>query len=94
MLDKSAFDKLVWKSKLKFEQKYVLLSLLRIAEEDGFTVHCSKLMLSLMTNLSEKTIQRQLRSLTRLGWIEVVEETKHHLPRVYKIKNPGEKRGL
>jgi DNA-binding IscR family transcriptional regulator len=79
---------MVWEARLRPKTKYVLLALLHLAEEDGYTVYCSKHSIAVQANLSERTVQRQLRKLEKLGWIEVAEEAKQHLPRIYKIKNP------
>jgi DNA-binding HxlR family transcriptional regulator len=82
--------KLAWESDLVSEQKYILLALVYLAEEDGYTVYGPISRIAIQTNMSERNIQRKLGMLEQLGWVEVAEEASHHLPRVYKIKNPTE----
>ncbi len=89
---KEELNRTIWQSSLKSKTKYVMLTLAYFTEEDGYdgyTVSCPLSSMAELTGMCERTVKRHLRKLQKLGWIEVVEEARHHLPRVYKIKTQG-----
>lgn len=85
---------MVWESKLEPEQKYTMLALLYLAEDDGCTIYCKRSKIAETTGLSERTISRHLRVLKRMGWVSIIEDARHHSPPIYRIVKPKAKHGL
>lgn len=81
--------KQIWLTKLNSADTLVALKLADHARDDGTSIYPSIAAIVKRTRLSERTVQRSLRSLEKIGLLEIVRSARHRSTREYRIALPA-----